>query len=130
MKHNSVFIFTVPEPTVSIFQVAEDPLVLFTTDSLVLNCVIELIPEVDSHIAISSKWNGHTSLRESSRRVIIADLEGEKLTYNTSVTFEYLKSSDSGSYVCSATVSPLSESMNLIGSLRNEEVVKVSVGMS
>ena len=102
---------------------------LFTTDSLVLNCVIELIPEVDSHIAISSQWSGHSSLYNSSRRVTITDLEGEKLTYNTSVTFEPLKSSDSGSYVCSSTVSPLSESMNLIGSPRNEEEIKLSVGM-
>ena len=103
---------------------------LFTADSLVLNCVIELIPEVDSHIAISSQWSGHSSLTDSPLRVIIADLEGEQLTYNTSVTFQTLKSSDSGFYVCSATVSPLLESENLIGSSRNEEKITISVGMS
>ena len=87
-------VFIVPEPTISILRVPEHPLVLFTTDSLVLNCVIELIPEVDSYIAISSKWSGHSSLTDSAR-VIVADLEGGQLTYNTSFTF---KSSDSGSY--------------------------------
>ena len=102
---------------------------LFTTDSLVLNCVIELIPEVDSYIAISSQWSGHSSLTDSARRIIVADLEGTQLTYNTSVTFNTLKSSDSGSYVCSATVSPLSESMDIIGSPPSEETITISVGM-
>ena len=122
--------FIVPEPTISILRVPEHPLVLFTTDSLVLNCVIELIPEVDSYIAISSQWSGHSSLRDSAERVIVADLEGGQLTYNTSVTFNTLKSSDSGSYMCSATINPIAESMNVIGSPRNEEVIKFSVGMS
>ena len=126
--HSSVF--TVPEPTVSIFRVPEHPLVLFTANSLVLNCVIELIPEVDSYITISSQWSGHSSLTDSARRVIVADLEGTQLTYNTSVTFSTLKSSDSGSYVCSATVGPVSESMNLIGSSLSEESIDISVGMS
>ena len=103
---------------------------LFTTDSLVLNCVIELIPEVDSYITISSQWSGHSSLTDSARRIIVADLEGTRLTFNTSVTFNTLKSVDSGSYVCSATVSPLSESMNLIGSPLNEEIINISVGMT
>ena len=103
---------------------------LFTTDSLVLNCVIELIPEVDSYVTISSQWSGHSSLTDSARRVIVADLEGTQLTYNTSVTFNTLKSSDSGSYVCSTTVGPVSESMNLIGSSLSEESIDISVGMS
>ena len=122
--------FTVPEPTVSILRVPEHPVVLFTTDSLVLNCVIELIPEVDSYITISSQWSGHSSLTDRARRVIVADLEGTRLTYNTSVTFNTLKSSDNGSYVCSATVNPLSESMNLIGSSIIEESIDISVGIS
>ena len=112
----------------SIFRVPEHPLVLFTTDSLVLYCVIELIPEVDSHVTISSQWSGHSSLTDSARRVIIADLEGTQLTYNTSVTFNTLKSSDSGSYVCSATVGQQSESMS--GSPLNEETITISIGMS
>ena len=123
-------VFTVPEPTISILRVPEHPLVLFTTNSLVLNCVIQLIPEVDSYVTISSQWSGHSSLTDSARRVIVADLEGVQLTYNTSVTFTTLKSSDSGSYVCSATVGPLSDSMNLIASPLNSEEVRISVGMS
>ena len=114
----------------SIVRVPEHPLVLFTADSLVLNCVIELIPEVDSYVTISSQWSGHSSLTDSARRVIVADLEGTQLTYNTSVTFNTLKSSDSGSYVFSATISPQSESMNLIESSLNKETITISVGMS
>ena len=99
---------------------------LYTTDSLVLTCIIDLIPEVDSLVAINSQWRGHSSLTDRERRVIVSELEGVQLTYQTTVTFTSLKSSDSGSYICSATVSPLSE--NLIGSHSTEENVAISVG--
>ena len=124
------YVFTVPEPTVSIFRVPEQPLTLFTTDSLMLNCVIELIPEVDSPVKVSAEWSGHSSLTDGASRVIVAEVEGIQLKHNTSVTFNTLKSGDSGSYVCSATVGPLSDSMNLVGSLRNEETITILVGMS
>ena len=99
-------VFVVPEPTVTIRRAPLHPAQLFTTDSLALTCVIELIPEVDSYVTINSQWRGHSSLTDRERRVIVSDLEGVKLMYNTSVTFSTLKSSDSGSYLCSASVLP------------------------
>ena len=112
----------------SIFRDPEYPVQLFTSHSLVLTCVIELIPEVDSYVTISSRWSGHTSLTDSERRVIVSDLEGIQLMYNTSVTFSSLKSSDNGSYTCSAFISPQPESEHLIGSPVSEESIDISVG--
>ena len=102
---------------------------LFTNDSLVLTCVIELIPDVDSYVAINSQWRGHSSLTDSERRVIVSDLEGVQLFYNTSVTLSALKSSDSGSYTCSATVSPIEPESHLMQSHLVEETITISVGM-
>ena len=96
-----------------------------------LTCVIELIPEVDSFVTLTSQWRGHSSLTDSERRVIVSDLEGVQLVYNTSVTFSTLKSSDSGSYVCSATVSPdgSDSKSHLIESPVGVNTIIISVGM-
>ena len=114
-------------------SIIRDPLFptqLITTNSLILTCVIELIPQVDSYVTINSQWRGHSSLTDQERRVIVSDLEGVQLMYNTSVTFNTLKSSDSGSYVCSATVSPNSPTDNLLESPLSENSIGISVGMS
>ena len=110
-----------------ILREPEHPMQLFTTDSLVLTCVIDLIPEVDSYVTVNSQWSGHSSLTDRERRVIVSDLEGVRLTYNTSVTFSTLKSSDSGTYTCSATVTPVRE-RNLIESQTVDETISISVG--
>ena len=110
-------------------RVPEHPVQLFTTNQLILRCVVELIPEVDSLVAINSQWSGHSALTDE-RRVIVSDVEGIQLVYETSVTFSSLKSSDSGSYVCSANVSPHpSLSGQLIESSRNEQTINIVVGM-
>ena len=49
--------------------------------------------------------------------------------YNSSVAFSTLKSVDSGTYICSATVSPLTPTDNLIGSGTSEGDITISVGM-
>ena len=114
-------------------SIIRDPLFptqLITTNSLILTCVIELIPQVDSYVTINSKWRGHSSLTDQERRVIVSDLEGVQLIYNTSVTFNTLKSSDSGSYLCSATVSPNSPTENLLESPLSQNTITISVGMA
>ena len=123
------FYVIVPEPTVTILRAPEHPVQLFTTDSLVLTCVIELIPEVDSYVTINSQWRGHSALTDRERRVIVSDLEGVQLVYNTSVTFSTLKSSDSGSYICSASVIPQGRNSNLRQSHLTKETITISVGM-
>ena len=59
----------------------------------------------------------------------MSDLEGVQLTYNTSVTFSTLRSSDSGSYICSAAVTPQESNSNLIQSNQAQGTINISVGM-
>ena len=73
----------------TILRAPEHSVQLFTTDSLVLTCVIELIPEADSYVAVNFQWRGHSSLTDSGRRVMVSELEGVHLKYNTSVTLTH-----------------------------------------
>ena len=127
-NHTAALFLSVPDPTIAILRDPVLPPQLFTTDSLVLTCMIELIPEVDSYVAIHSQWKGHSSLTDSENRVIISDITGLKLIYNTSVTFYSLQSSDSGSYVCSATVSPVGAVEKVVESSTVEAVINISIG--
>ena len=113
---------------VSIIRDPELPVQLFTGHRLVLTCVIELIPEIDSYVAITSRWRGHSSLTDQERRVIVSDLEGVQLMYNTTVTINEMQSVDSGSYVCTAIVSPSSGMMSLIESPLATETISISIG--
>ena len=112
----------------TILRDPEPPTQLFSSLSLVLTCVIELIPEVDSYVTVNSRWSGHSTLTDRDRRVIVSDLQGVQLMYNTSVTISEMKSSDSGSYVCSASINPLPGPRSLIGSPHVEKTITISVG--
>ena len=116
---------TVPPPTVTIIRDPFYPVQLFTSDRLTLTCVIQLIPEVDSLVTINSRWSGHSSLTDSQRRVIVSELEGRQLSYESSVTFSTLKTSDSGSYVCSANIVP--EEDNLLASSWASDSLNITV---
>ena len=118
----------VPAPMVTIIRDPELPVQFFTGHRLVLTCVIELIPEIDSYVAITSQWRGHSSLTDQDRRVIVSDLEGVQLMYNTSVTINETQTADSGSYVCTAEISPLPGVMSLIESPSVTETITISVG--
>ena len=96
----------VPPPALLITREPKHPVRLFTTNNLTLTCVIQLVPEVDTPVSVNSQWTGHSSLSDNQRRVIVSELEGSHPKYESSVTFSTLKSGDSGSYVCSANVSP------------------------
>ena len=125
---NYFFSLPVPSPTLLITREPAYPVRLFTTNSLILTCIIQLAPEVDTPVTINSQWTGHSSLTDNQRRVIVSELEGLRPMYETSVTFSTLKSSDSGSYACSANASPLTDSSGgIIDSTWSSEALNISV---
>ena len=126
--HISILHHAVPPPTLLIIREPAHPVELFTTDSLILTCAIQLVPEVDTPVTINSRWTGHSSLTDNQRRVIISELQGLRPMYESSVTFSTLKSSDSGSYICSANVSPLTDlSGGIIESSWSSEYLSISI---
>ena len=108
----------------------DHPVQLYTTNNLTLTCVIELASEVDSPIIVNARWSGHSSLTDNQRRVIVSELKGTRLVYKSFVTFSTLKSVDSGSYVCSASVSPQdnSSSSHIFESWSTSDSLSISVG--
>ena len=60
--------------------------------------------------------------------MIVSELQGVRLAYVTSVTFTTLKSSDSGSYVCSANVSPQPSMSGQIVESSRDRSINIAVG--
>ena len=113
----------------SVSRSPDHPVQLYTTNHLTLTCVIEIASEVDSPIIVNARWSGHSSLTDRERRVIVSELTGRELIYKSYVTFSTLKSVDSGSYTCSASVSPQANtSDSLIGSQSRSNSLSISVG--
>ena len=120
--------YSVPEPTVLTSREPENPLRLYTTDSLTLTCIVEIDPAIDTRVAITSQWSGHSSLTNEGRRVVVSELEGISPSYTSVVTFTTLKSIDSGSYVCSAKVVPDQNPGTVVESNWSSESITIDVG--
>ena len=118
----------VPHPRLLITREPAHPVRLFTTNSLILTCIIQLVPEVDIPVTINSQWTGHSSLTDNRGRVSVSKLKGLHPLYESTVIFSTLKISDSGSYVCSANVSPQTGfSGSIVESTWSSETLYVSV---
>ena len=107
-------------------RVPDHPTQLFTTNSLVLTCIIEVSNAVDTPVAINTTWSGHSSLFDNRRRVIVSDLEGLKPMYETFVTFSSLKTHDSGTYECLAKIRP-QISGNILESPWSEKSININI---
>ena len=92
--------YLVPLPTVQLISDTE----AVTSKHFSLTAFINLHPSVDTPIHIDSSWYGHLSLFGDGQRVIILDVKGQNSTYNRSVLFVPLISSDEGSYFFSVRV--------------------------
>ena len=105
-NESNLYHHTVPRPNVTIVRVPEYPVVMFSSNSLELTCLVELVPEVDTPVAIDLRWTGHSSLTDSGQRVVVSNVQGLYLAYQSTVSFSSLMSRDTGSYICSVRASP------------------------
>ena len=76
---------------------------------------------MDTPTDIDFSWYGHFSL-EDAPRVTISNTSGEYRSFNTSVQFTSLKSSDEGTYSFSAHVRPLDSNYLLPSSFVNDSI--------
>lgn len=122
------FYCTVPQPTILIAHEPENPLQLYTTDSLTLTCIVEIDPAIDTRVAITTQWSGQSSLTSEGHRVVVSELEGVSPSYSSVVTFTALKAIDSGSYVCSAKIIPDENPATVVESYWGSESITIYVG--
>ena len=115
-----VHTYTVPQPTVTISRNPDSSTQLFTTNALLLTCTISLnAAAVDTSRQLHAQWSGNPSLSDSSRVAII-----RHASY-LQASFSSLKSSDAGTYVCSAQI--LSYSNAVMSSNRAISTIFISI---
>ena len=105
----------VPKPTISVSQIpATTP--IYTTSMLILTCDIEVDKAVDTPVEINSTWTGPEGVLSSDNSTTtVAPFETLRRT-RIVVTLESLESSDSGAYLCEASINPTSTSAYIITS--------------
>ena len=121
------FFITVPQPTVSITSNRSG--VLYAGTSLTLTCSIQLNPAVDTTVMVTRMWSGPWSqgVSNSSRLTVSNLVERSALLYETTIQFGPLNTTDSGNYVCEATVTPDPQSQFVIMSTRGNDTHTVTV---
>ena len=120
MHYNGVF-FSVPAPVVTTVRDPSSSTQLFTTNSLVLICLVELDAAVDTSVAVNTQW----SVTPSAPHVAIFPALRAP-PYPSLIQFFSLKLNDTGTYVCTVQVTSVSNS-NVIASLPTSQSIDISV---
>lgn len=105
--HFTTLVFLVPQPSMSINVIADRP-VTYVGNNITLECIIKLNNAIsNSDVEVNVMWlkEGRGYSGQSERVVISHDVSGN--TTHTTITFNYLMSSDKGRYQCKATLVPL-----------------------
>lgn len=100
-------IFSVPQPSMSITIVADRP-VTYVGNNVSLECIIKLNNAIsNSDVDVNAVWlkDGRSYSGQPERVVISHTASGN--TTHTTITFNYLMSSDEARYQCQATLVPL-----------------------
>ena len=113
---------SVPAPIVTTVRDPDSSTELYTTDSLVLKCLVELHAAVDTPIAVNTQW----SVTPSAPRVVVSPASGVP-PYPSSIRFSSLKSSDTGTYMCTVQVTSVGNS-NVIASPPTSRSIDISAG--
>ena len=124
---STIFLYTVPQPTVSITPNHSG--VLYAGTPLTLTCSIQLNPAVDTTVMATRMWRGPGSqVVSNSSHVTVSNLL-KRLTfvYETTIEFDLLSTTDSGNYECEATVTPDPQSQFVIMSTTGSDTHTIIV---
>ena len=124
---STIFLYTVPQPTVSITPNHSG--VLYAGTPLTLTCSIQLNPAVDTTVMVTRMWRGPGSqvVSNSSRVTVSNVVERGVLLYETTIEFDLLSTTDSGNYECEATVTPDPQSQFVIMSTAGSDTHTIIV---
>ena len=89
-----------------------------------LQCIVQLIPEVDTPVTVHLQWSGHSSLYDV-QGLNISEVQGVHPTYKSTVFFSSLQRKDTGSYTCTAHVSPDGSNSLVQGSLQTSNTIDI-----
>ncbi len=77
---------------------------VYTSDSLNLTCTTSINPAVNTEVRVTHRWVGPNGVLASGSSMSISEVTGSGQDYTSTVQFNSLRSSDSGSYSCFAVV--------------------------
>lgn len=101
---------------------------LYTTTRLKIICSVFVDAAVDTSIRAVNTWSGPNGTLEESRRVHISNDVAYTTSYQSSVTFTYLQSSDSGTYTCSVAIYDVFSSSYVMDSAPTAAYITMSAG--
>ena len=105
------------------------PTPLCLNDELMLKCIVQMIPEIDTPVTIESGWMGHSSLSDV-QRVNVSELYEVQSTYLSMAMFSALQSNDTGSYTCWAYTRPDGSNSIVQQSPQSSDTIAIRVGES
>lgn len=92
---------------------------------LTLICSTVLTTSVNTPVLVESHWTKNGSVLESTHRITVSSITGSGANYQTTLRFNPMTSNDSGTYLCTSTVTPLDTSLNISVENSDSEILEV-----
>ena len=83
---------------------------LFTSNELNITCVTTVNQAVDTPVQITLQWDGPGGVVSTDNETDVGGVTSSGRDYSSTVFFNSLRSSHSGTYTCSSTVSAVEAS--------------------
>lgn len=96
---------------------------------LTLICSIVLTTSINTPVVVGGHWMKNGLVLESDHRITVSSITGSGINYQTTVRFNPMTSSDTGTYLCTSTVSPLDTSLNISAENSDSETIEVVGGL-
>ena len=82
---------------------------IYIPEQLDLTCITLLSPHVDTPVTVTHNWEGPLGVvtGDSDSNITISTVAGSNLQYNSTLSFNSLRLSDSGIYTCISIAKPV-----------------------
>ena len=82
---------------------------IYIPEQLDLTCITCICPYVDTPVTVTHHWEGPLGVvtEDSDSNITISTVTGSNLKYNSTLSFNSLRLSDSGIYTCISIAKPV-----------------------
>ena len=102
---------------------------VYTSNQLTLTCVTTVSQAVDLPVQVTQQWVGPEGVVTSDNETSVSEVTGSGRDYSSTVVFDYLLSSHSGTYTCSSIITSVVPSVFIVTSdVQTSTQIMISVG--